>query len=149
MSYLEEKTIPVDLRAAGFTWTQRTSEVWTTPEFRAPVIAFLRDFATERDLTGRNWIASVASVEVREHILNGANMNVPLPKTPNWPADVPDPVRAGLASLVIRVRNRFNGKVYEHGIPFLDRIDTLPAALAAVLVNMALVFDTLARMDGP
>jgi len=144
MSYLATKEIPPDLRAAGFPWNRTTGESWTDPAFRAPIIAFLQAFAAD---TGRNWTERIESVT--EHILSGANMNRPLPRTPRWPADVPDPVRVGLASLVIRVRNRLNGKVYEHGIPFVDRTTTDPAQTHAWLTTMALTFDRLARADAP
>ncbi len=143
MSYLDTKVIPPDIYAAGFPWNQRTSETWTTPAFRAPIIAFLKDFANPKDALGRNWVAAI--VRVDEHILSGANMNAPLPKTPRYPADVPDPIRIGLASLVFRVRNIQNGHEYEYGIPYLDRLDTTPADVAAGLAAMAASFDAQAR----
>jgi hypothetical protein len=140
MSYLATKQTPPDLAAAGFPWRITTAESWTDAEFRAPIIAFLREF---QRTPGRNWVARIE--DVTEHILSGANMNKPLPRTPRWPADVPDPVRVGLASLVFRVRNRLTGSVYEYGIPFVDRLESDPAQTRDWLQTMGDTFDARAR----
>lgn len=138
MTYLAEKITPPDILAFGYPWTQRTSEIWTTPDFRAPIIAFLRAFIRPP----RNWATSPS---VEEHILSGANIDCPLPKTPDWPSDVPDPIRQGLASLVFHMTDVLNGKVYDFGIPYIDRLDTSADAVQAGLVVMGNAFDIAAR----
>lgn len=120
-------TLPIDIANKRFTWVQLPSQDWTTPEFRAPVVAMALGLET-----GTNWVRPRSVAIVERFATTGIVAHLPF--GPTHAVDLPArPRRDGIPILNVRVTRNRDGRLFEVSMPFLRGADTSPAATDAIL----------------